>query len=483
SASLKLSRSPMPRSLILAALLGVTLLAPTPADAQGIGPDVIVSEIGTITRYGTLLGMTSYSFSTTSCNIGDVEAQWIDTTNQHPVIASNMFRLRNGRFEQIAIGWLKHGFCALSQPDCGTCNPTPCSTLGVGCADTYGSTLNGDQTGLGPRYEINASTGEFPYPFDTIGLSGPVLYKRLQVAQSDLSPALNPGSTFYYECQYIHPEEPAFGTQYNNVSYRRFSVGLLQPEGYAIAPVGDTIQQAPAIAAWQAADPEVALDDILIDDDGMLILGSRATDLGGGQWHYEYALYNMNSHRSAGSFSVSLPAGATVSNVGFHDINYHSGEPFSPVDWTATVSGSEVRWETESFATNENANALRWGTLYNFRFDCDVEPDLSNVNVGLFRPGTAADPSLTVVGPGQAPCSTPDFVRGDANGDFTLDISDVVYSLAFQFQAGPPMVPTEESGDANADLVIDISDPVYVLAFLFTGGSPPPFPFPNPGCL
>ena len=148
------------------------------------------------------------------------------------------------------LSWLKHSFCAVSEAMC-SCQSSSCATLGVGCADTYGSQLNGDQTGLGPRYEINAATGEFPYPFDTLGLVGPPLYKRVQVAQSDLNPAFNPGATYFYESQYIHPEEPAFGTQYNNVSHREFSVGTLESDGYVLQPEGSTVQEQAAIAAWR----------------------------------------------------------------------------------------------------------------------------------------------------------------------------------------------------------------------------------------
>ena len=29
-----------------------------------------------------------------------------------------------------------------------------------------------------------------------------------------------------------------------------------------------------------------------------------------------------------------------------------------------------ITWNTETFAQNQNANAIRWGTMYNFRFRC-----------------------------------------------------------------------------------------------------------------
>ena len=36
-----------------------------------------------------------------------------------------------------------------------------------------------------------------------------------------------------------------------------------------------------------------------------------------------------------------------------------------------------MTWSTETFATNQNANAIRWGTLYNFRFDADRPPQVT----------------------------------------------------------------------------------------------------------
>ena len=39
-----------------------------------------------------------FRMGTNSCNIGDQPLNWVDATNQHPVIAQNMYRLKTGRF-------------------------------------------------------------------------------------------------------------------------------------------------------------------------------------------------------------------------------------------------------------------------------------------------------------------------------------------------------------------------------------------------
>ena len=79
-----------------------------------------------------------------------------------------MFRLKDGRFEQIGQSWLKHGFFAESlNLCCNSCSGDPTGNhLGVGCSDPYTSSRNGSQGNLGPRSTVNASTGVSVIPPD-----------------------------------------------------------------------------------------------------------------------------------------------------------------------------------------------------------------------------------------------------------------------------------------------------------------------------
>ena len=108
------------------------------------GPDVVIGELPNIGKWGTVGGITSYSLATTACNFGDAVLPWYDSTNQHPVIAQHLYRYRNGRFEQLGISWVKHGFGALTQNacSCGCIDPGNFFLLGVGCSDPY-TTQNG----------------------------------------------------------------------------------------------------------------------------------------------------------------------------------------------------------------------------------------------------------------------------------------------------------------------------------------------------
>ncbi len=156
-----------------------------------VGPDVVCWYNGgsgslDMEGYGSDAGVYAYAFGTPSCYWGDEAAPWGSFGNEsYPVIAQNCYRLADGRFEQIGTSWLKHSFCAVSEPGCGNCQSTPCSTLGIGCADTYWAGLNADTTA--PRSEINAYTGEYAYPF-SISPTGPSWSRgRLLIAEADVA--------------------------------------------------------------------------------------------------------------------------------------------------------------------------------------------------------------------------------------------------------------------------------------------------------
>ena len=64
------------------------------------------------------------------------------------------------------------------------------------------------------------------------------------------------------------------------------------------------------------------------------------------------------------------------------------------------------------------------------------------------------------------------FMRGDANGDSILTVSDVVFLINYLYQNGPPPDPYL-IGDANSDSLVGLGDIVYLINYLFKGGPPP----------
>jgi hypothetical protein len=354
------------------------------------GVDLIVADLPTIENFPAAEGLDVLAVGSTVCNVGDEPASWIAFENQHPVIAQNLYRLQNGRFQQLGLSWVKHGFIVSQMDGCCTdCQPGDSQHLGVGCSDSYRADLNASQDILGPRSEINPHTGDFPYPFTGIGQTGDPPFKRLQVPLEQLPPSSS-SALYFMEVQYISADEAPADAE-NNASYRQISITAAEEDRLgSFRDMPPTVRGAPAIRAWRSHDPEVVETDVRIPGDGLMILAARASETGAGLWEYEYALHNLNSDRAAFALCVPLPPQAAIGDIGFHDVDYHSGEPYSGSDWTATRCPAGVVWSTQSFLEDENANALRWGTLYNFRFTCAEPPEQGEVEIGLFKPG---DPS------------------------------------------------------------------------------------------
>jgi hypothetical protein len=133
-----------------------------------------------------------------------------------------------------------------------------------------------------------------------------------------------------------------------------------------------------------------------------------------GIWHYEYAISNQNLDRGIQSFSVPLGCGITVSNPGFHAPLNHPGiandgtlgdAGYSNAAWTTNQTASALSWSAETFAQNQNAHALRWGTLYNFRFDSNRPPLSVNATIGFFKTGTPI--TVGILGPSPDTCNPP----------------------------------------------------------------------------
>jgi hypothetical protein len=72
------------------------------------------------------------------------------------------------------------------------------------------------------------------------------------------------------------------------------------------------------------------------------------------------------------------------------------------------------------------------------------------------------------------------FIRMDADGNGTVNVTDAIQVLDFLFRSGAPPA-CMDAADSNDDGGVDISDPISVLFYLFRGGITPPAPFPGPG--
>jgi len=479
--------------------------------AGSIGPDLIVGHVfrcAVLGRVGPIgSGTIGMSCWTTACTIGDEGTNWWGLPNvDHPMISVNLFRLRKldgtDRLEQLGQSWLKHGFGTENADDCGFgCTPGGHFNLNnPGCSDTYAASQF-VPCDMGPRSMMNPYTGVMPFG-DALGPAagcGNPMYPsrdhrdhvhngishRLQIRDVDLIPALNSGAKYFSEGQYLLPHEfvAGNGTQNNNVSYRRVNVsgGDACSSGFIFEDTSDTFTEQPAINAWTGASQTLIEPAPLVDGRGFLVY--KITDLGN-VWHYEYALYNMNMDRAMGSLSIPLPAGVVVSDIGFHAPLNHAPEPhtesYTNTPWVVSTTGGAVTWSTDTFAVDPLANAVRFGTMYNFWFDASSPPQSTNATVGLFKTGasiaaatlgpsgvidcnnnTIADrcdldcgaPDCAVPGCGtKTDCNTngvPDDCEPDCNHNGIADRCDI--AIAFSADCDADTVPDECEGFGDCD--------------------------------
>lgn len=401
-----------------------------PGAAPGVGtvpgPDVVVGDLSGLAQFGSSSGtQVGLAIGTDSCNFGVENLHWFQNPdNDHPVIPQNLYRMSGGaqnndRFEQIGQSSVKHAFTALTNNICNLgCNGVGGANLGSGCSDPYGASLNAGPN-LGSRAWINPFTGAYPRgdgatPNNShAGHTHTGPSHRILTEIADLSTTQNPGATYYAEGQYITPHEYAWCQSHpgqcnmnNNVSYRQYSVsGTGSP--FSFSPVGSTQRTKTALNAWVGASIAQIQPDPA--NDGLAWIGYKVTNPSPGVWHYEYAVYNQNLDRAIQSFSIPTGDGVTLSNLGFHAPPQHPGwtadgtvanAGFSSSPWAPVQNGSAITWSSEPKSLNDNANAIRWGTLYNFRFDSNRPPQMVNATVGFFKTGSPIN--VQIQGPSPA---------------------------------------------------------------------------------
>ncbi|HZJ70257.1 MAG TPA: hypothetical protein VFF36_04945 [Planctomycetota bacterium] len=365
-----------------------------PADAVGI--DVKLGILSSITAQGHTgtfpNGRVGLATSTTSCNVGTVQVDWLAPMNEHhPGITQALFRQMGNRFEQVGIAWAKHGFFALSNSQC-----TPCQGgspqgkfLGIGCSDTYGTSNNGDRFYLAPREEWNPFTdhwtacGSF---FDGVPADclrdedgsgfGPVDH-RLEAFDYDLN---LPDATYFYEGNYLIQGDV---DKSNNIGSRKCTMTWNGSTWtFATPTTSNTLLAGPAINRYGEMRSTVGLAPA----DGNVVLAVQTADLGGGLFRYEYALYNWDLNRKVRA--VSVPCCGSASDFYFHDID---DQPSN--DWVPVVAGGNVTWTFPDVTLTgvKVAGPLSYATLYNFGFTSDVPPGPRDAALTIHDAGAGGD--------------------------------------------------------------------------------------------
>gem|GEM_PF-2437025 len=389
------------------------------ASEPPIAPDVTFCELFGLAQFGRKDDIVGLAINTTSWNRGNADLTWLANPDpRHLFIVQNLYRIKDDRFEQIGQSWVKHGFFALGSEQCSTsCTYEDLPGhhegpfLGMGCTDTYTAGLNAFQNGLGPREEVNPWTGGWDPATSELNTnhSHDAIQHRLEVHDRDIDPAQNANARFIAEGYYVHFEDVV---PLNNAAWKEITSISGFPGGswtFSMPPLGNGMAIGFAVNSWTGAEQTTFAEELPVvkgvSPDGRCDLRAKATDNGDGTWHYEYALLNIDMDRKVRSFTVPIDETNFITNVGFHAVESHD-ESFDNVPWTSTIStncpvGNRcVVWETVN-------NPLRWGTVYNFRFDASApplpgpggDPRGATLVLGLFDPGAVMSVSGPSLGP------------------------------------------------------------------------------------
>ncbi len=146
---------------------------------------------------------------------------------------------------------------------------------------------------------------------------------------------------------------------------------------------------------------------------------------------------------------------------------------FDGTDWSAVDTGAgenrRIKWFTQTYDENINANALRWGTLYNFRFDADSPPISAMATIGLFRPGTPDSVTAATLGPDMVTTCAEDL-----DGDGVVEAFDLAILLGAWGPCPKSCVPGDPVDTCAADLSGDCVVEAFDLALVLGNWGPCP---------
>jgi hypothetical protein len=142
----------------------------------------------------------------------------------------------------------------------------------------------------------------------------------------------------------------------------------------------------PAIDRWVSptAPPANSLNSEIRSSEGHAKVAVKAVNLGNGSWRYDYAVENLDyaraviqapehgpdprviSNKGFDSFSVPIPAGASVSATTFRN-----GSVDGSGAWQVAVGSNSVTWSAGATPT------LDWGSMYTFSLTVNAAPVVS----------------------------------------------------------------------------------------------------------
>ncbi len=329
-----------------------------------------VSDVGTVTNSGGTFELIAPSSSLRSLvGLDGADVPWQQKfqgffppydTDQHPYLIWNIYRVTDGVIEQIGRSGIKHAFLTINS-SC-TINCSDNQVLWPGCGDVYGVGNNDSDRDVGPRDEVNPTTGVFVSTgsfFDQDGngvqdnfSSGPG-ENRMQVLREDLQ---TPGAQYLFQSHYVIRDDVDI---FNSMGYRPITPN--NPGGGNGWTYGlGTFVVGPVIDLWvpPSTNPNTGSQSALFADpgrNGHFKLAVKSVDLGGGQFRWTYMLENFDAPAGISELALNVPAGR-MNNTTFHDVDHDAAN-----DWT---QGAGANFSIQAGSGDE----MPWGNAYTITF-------------------------------------------------------------------------------------------------------------------
>lgn len=296
--------------------------------------------------------------------------------SQHPYLVWSLYRKMNGRIEQIGRSGMKHAFLTINV-GCNNCGSS--HILWPQCQDTYSSGNNDSNYYLGPRIELESNSGEFeetPSFFDPAGAgnhsnSSTDWQNRLVVNEAELD---IPGAEYIFDSWYLVRDDVNI---FNTMGYRYVDLNFTG-SSWSVSHLSPNTILGSLMDTWVNGGLDEQTVNIT-ENKGHLRMDTKVSDLGSGNYHYEYALTNFDYDPRIKTFSVSLPPGVTAQNTGFSGPQGYlnlSNYKYETALWDINQVGSKL-----VFTATGVGHMLDWGGLYNFYFDAQVAPVAGQVKL------------------------------------------------------------------------------------------------------
>lgn len=378
---------------------------------EGHELDVMLTDMGSVQDRGTVsVDGKTFEILTPSSSLANrddlstADVPWFTKfsgtfpphgNDQHPYLVWNLYRIADGRLEQIGVSGLKHAFLTINfncTINCGSGGVSGGNghILWPGCRDVYGVGNNDAPGDLGPRGGVNPRTGVFVSRgsfFDQNAdgnqdnSSSAPGENRMMVERGDLE---TPDAEYLFESWYVIRDDVDI---FNSMGFRPVTPN--NPSGdnwtYGLGP----FEQGAAVDQWAepGGTPESGAMNAQFQDSGIgrFKVLARVEALPDERWRYSYFVMNYDVERGIDGFAVL--ADTPVDNAYFHD-----PDPDGVNDWPlATDDG--LRFNAPA------GNPLGWGIGYSFGFDADQPPVAREVEIRLGTDAPTDSVTLDLLGP------------------------------------------------------------------------------------